>query len=77
MYNFFTEHHPELIKVMEQQPDSAVIGCPIKAPNGAITRENDDITQFLERVKRFNEEWVREGHRWGDNTNNVSATVSV
>jgi hypothetical protein len=77
MYNFFTEHHPELIKVMDQQPDSAVIGCPIKAPNGAITRENDDITQFLERVKRFNEEWVREGHRWGDNTNNVSATVSV
>jgi ribonucleoside-diphosphate reductase alpha chain len=31
----------------------------------------------LERIKRWNVEWVRSGHVSGDNTNNVSATVSV
>jgi ribonucleoside-diphosphate reductase alpha chain len=32
---------------------------------------------LLERIKKFNLEWVKNGHRKGDNTNNVSATVSV
>jgi len=33
--------------------------------------------ELLERTKKFNVEWVREGHRKGANTNNVSATISV
>ena len=32
---------------------------------------------MLERVKKFNIEWVKKGHRKGANTNNVSATVSI
>ena len=32
---------------------------------------------MLERVKKFNLEWVKKGHRKGANTNNVSATVSI
>ncbi len=31
----------------------------------------------LERVKRFSTEWINPGHVEGDNTHNVSATISV
>lgn len=77
LYNFFTEHYPELIKVMDYDPNSAVIGIPQIAPTTATLRENENAIQMLERVKKFNIEWVQAGHRRGPNTNNVSATVSV
>ena len=35
------------------------------------------VVELLERIKRFSLEWVKPGHRKGDNTHNVSATVSV
>lgn len=75
LYNYFTKYHPELIKIMDYDKKSAVIGIPQKAPDTAILRENETALQMLERVKRFNIEWVKQGHRSGDNTNNVSATV--
>ena len=31
----------------------------------------------LERVKKFSQEWILPGHLKGDNTHNVSATISV
>ncbi len=77
LFNFFAEKHPLLIKVMDYDPKSAVIGIPMKAPNNAILRENENALTMLERVKKFNVEWVKQGHRRGPNTNNVSATVSI
>ncbi len=77
LYNFFTTHYPALIKVMEYDPNSAVIGIPQEAPTTAIIREEETALQLLERVNTFNLDWVRKGHRRGPNTNNVSATVSV
>lgn len=77
LYKFFSEYHPELIKIMDYDPHSAVIGIPVEAPSTAITRENETTMDLLERVKKFNIEWVQEGHRRGPNTNNVSATISV
>lgn len=77
LYNYFTEKHPNLIKVMDQDPSSAVIGFPIKAPEGSITRDDETALQFLDRIEKFNKEWVRAGHVSGDNTNNVSATINV
>ena len=32
---------------------------------------------LLERIRKFNTEWVRNGYRNGCNANNVSATVSI
>jgi ribonucleoside-diphosphate reductase alpha chain len=32
---------------------------------------------LLERVKHFNREWVKVGHNNGQNTHNISATVSI
>lgn len=77
LYNFFNEFHPELIKVMDYDPNSAVIGIPLEAPATGIMRENETAIEMLERVKTFNQDWVRAGHRSGSNFNNVSATVSI
>ena len=77
LYNYFINNHPELIKVMEYDPKSAVIGIPCNAPEGATLREDENAVKMLKRVKRYNLEWVRSGHRRGPNTNNVSATVSI
>ena len=77
LYNFFAIYHPQLIKIMDYDPHSAVIGIPVKAPESAIIRTNESTFDLLERVKRFNLEWVRAGHIKGPNTNNVSATISV
>jgi len=77
VYNYFTSTHPELIKIMDQDPTSAVIGFPIKAPEGSILRDEESALQFLDRVEKFNTEWVKTGHVSGDNTNNVSATINI
>lgn len=77
IYNHFSRNHPDLIKDMDHQADSAVIGIPQKAPDIAILRENETALDMLHRVRDFNLEWVHEGHRRGPNTNNVSATVSI
>src|SRR5690606_16802329 len=47
-----------------------------KAPEGSIFRHESPL-QLLERVRKFNTEWVRGGHRDGQNTHNVSVTVSI
>ncbi len=54
----------------------AVISVPQSAPEGSIVR-TENVMDMLERVKKFNLQWVRKGHRKGANTNNVSATVSI
>jgi ribonucleoside-triphosphate reductase len=77
LFVYFSENHPELIKVMDYDPNSAVIGTPQYAPEYALMREDETAIDMLERVKMFNEEWVREGYRSGQNHNNVSATVSI
>ena len=33
--------------------------------------------ELLDRIRKFNTEWVRNGYRNGSNANNVSATVSI
>lgn len=76
LYNYFNENHPSLIKVMDKDILSAVIGIPQIAPENSILREDETALSLLERVKRFNIEWVKKGHKRGPNTNNVSATIS-
>jgi ribonucleoside-triphosphate reductase len=77
LYNYFANNHPELIKIMEYDPNSAVIGIPIKAPDNALLREDETAISMLERVKTYNVNWVQKGYRSGPNHNNVSATVSI
>lgn len=66
----------EYIETDVTNPDQYVVSIPQKAPEGSILR-TESALDLLERIKKFNIEWVKAGHRSGDNTNNVSATVSM
>ena len=77
LYTHLAIHHPELVEDEYFKPTiQAVISVPQKAPENAILR-TESALELLERVRRFNVEWVRKGHRRGANTNNVSATISI
>lgn len=77
IYSYLSIYHPELVEDEFFRPhDTAVITIPQKAPEGSILR-HESVFQMLERVKKVSQEWVRSGHRTGQNTHNVSATVSI
>jgi ribonucleoside-diphosphate reductase alpha chain len=77
LYTHLAINHPELVEDEYFKPTiQAVISVPQKAPEGAILR-TESALEMLERVRKFNTEWVKKGHRRGANTNNVSATVSI
>jgi len=77
MYSHLAINHPELVEDEYFRPhDTAVIGIPQKAPDTAIFRTESPI-QLLERVKKVHGEWVKPGHRSGNNSHNVSATISI
>jgi ribonucleoside-triphosphate reductase (thioredoxin) len=77
IYTHLSINHPELVEDDFFKPTiQAVISVPQKAPEGSILR-TEDVMDMLERVKKFNTQWVKKGHRKGANTNNVSATVSI
>jgi len=77
IYSYLVINHPELIEDEYFRPhDTAVITIPQKAPEGSILRY-ESVFQMLERVKKVSKEWIKPGHRSGQNTHNVSATVSI
>ena len=77
IYSYLSTNHPELVEDEYFRPhDTAVISIPQKAPEGAIMRFESPF-QLLDRIKRVHLEWVKPGHRSGNNTHNVSATVSL
>jgi ribonucleoside-diphosphate reductase alpha chain len=74
---FMEVNHPELCEDDVLRPkDTLCVRIPIKAPEGSIFRTETAI-DTLERVKKFATEWVLPGHVNGDNTHNVSATISI
>jgi ribonucleoside-diphosphate reductase alpha chain len=77
IYSYLVANHPELVEDDFFKPTiQAVISVPQRAPQGSILR-TENVMDMLERVKKFNTQWVKKGHRKGANTNNVSATVSI
>jgi ribonucleoside-diphosphate reductase alpha chain len=77
LYRYMQENFPDLIEDCYFKPHiEAVMSFPQKAPAGAILR-TESFMDLLERVKKFNTEWVRSGHRSGDNYHNVSCTISL
>ena len=77
IYSYLAIYHPELIEDEYFRPhDTAVISIPQKAPAGAILR-NESPIDLLERIKRVHKDWIKPGHRTGQNSHNVSATVSI
>jgi ribonucleoside-triphosphate reductase len=77
IYTYLTIHHPELVEDDFFKPESqAVISIPQRAPNDGILRHETSL-ELLERVKDIYNRWIVPGHRTGNNTHNVSCTVSV
>jgi ribonucleoside-diphosphate reductase alpha chain len=77
IYNYLAINHPELIEDEIFRPnETAVISIPQKAPKGAVTR-HESALNMLERVKAIYSRWIKPGHIDGQNTHNVSATVSL
>jgi ribonucleoside-diphosphate reductase alpha chain len=77
IYTYLNINHPELVQDEYFRPhDTAVISVPQKAPAGSILR-TESALDLLERVKLFYKGWIKPGHRTGQNTHNISATISI
>jgi ribonucleoside-triphosphate reductase len=77
IYNYLKLHNPDLVQDEYFRPhDTAVIEIPQSAPIGSILR-TESAFDLLKRVKQVATEWVKQGHRTGSNTHNVSATISL
>lgn len=77
IYQYLFLYHPELLEDEFFRPtETSVISIPISAPPGSIIRTESPM-DLLDRVKKFNLEWIKPGHRSGENTHNVSATINL
>ena len=77
IYTYLTIRHPELVEDDFFKPESqAVISIPQRAPADGILRHETSI-ELLERVRDIYNRWIVPGHIQGNNTHNVSCTVSV
>jgi ribonucleoside-diphosphate reductase alpha chain len=78
LYTYLKIYNPELLEDDVFAPHTqAVISVPVSAPVGSTTRSSENAIEFLERVKLVHEKWIKPGHVSGDNTHNVSATVTI
>ena len=79
LYFYAKEKIPSFVEDSLYDDYSAFLAFPIKAPENQHTvfRHSETANEFLDRVKRYNVEWIKAGHRRGANSNNVSATLSV
>jgi hypothetical protein len=77
LYTYLSIYHPNMIEDDALNSNQVVFSVPVAAPEGAITRSSESAIDFLERVKFLHGAWIKPGHNFGDNTHNVSATVTV
>lgn len=77
LYKYLSENHPEILEDdFFDRAGTSIISIPVKAPAGSILRSESPF-DLLERVKKFHTEWILGGHIKGDNTHNVSVTISI
>lgn len=76
LYKYLQESNPSLIEDDVFNSEGAIIMIPQKAPDNSILRD-ESAMDLISRIELFNLQWVKKGHNNGDNTNNVSATVSL
>jgi ribonucleoside-diphosphate reductase alpha chain len=77
IYKYLLETVPNLIEDEYFRPhDTAVLSVPQKAPENSILRSESPI-DILNRVKLIHDQWIKPGHVSGQNTHNVSATISI
>lgn len=67
---------PDLVEDDLFSATGVVVTIPQESPKGAILRSNETAETLLNRALFYQKNWVKEGHRSGDNTHNVSVTIS-
>lgn len=67
---------PELWELDVTDNSRVVIGLPVQSPRGSRTR-HESAMELISRTTRQNVEWIRSGHRSGENYNNQSVTLSL
>jgi ribonucleoside-diphosphate reductase alpha chain len=77
LYQYMVDNFPSLIEDCNFKPHiEAVMSFPQKAPEGSMLR-TENYKDLLERVRRWNLEWIANGHNSGKNKHNVSCTISL
>ena len=77
LYSYMVDNFPALIEDCHFKPHlEAVMSFPQKAPEGSMLR-TESYQDLLERVRRWNLEWIGSGHNYGNNKHNVSCTISL
>lgn len=67
---------PDLVEDDMFSPSGIVVTIPQESPLTAITRNDESADSILDRVLFYNENWVKQGYRTGDNQHNVSCTIN-
>ena len=57
--------------------DNLVVSVPCSFDDKTITRNNESALELLDRVLYIANNWIVPGHGYGENTHNVSCTLSV
>lgn len=65
----------EFIEEDQFVPSNLIVSVPYTMSK-AIIREEEPAVRFMNRCAKIYQEWIEPSHRKGDNTHNVSATVS-
>lgn len=73
---YFAVQIPDLVVEDKFDPDGVILELPQKSPRASILR-TETALGTLERLKFFRRNWVEPGHDNGENSHNVSCTVSV
>jgi ribonucleoside-triphosphate reductase (thioredoxin) len=68
--------NPEIIEDDVFNPHQIVVAIPKRAPDEAVTR-GEGALALLERVGKYNDDWIRPGNNYGGMTNNISATINI
>lgn len=77
IYNYLKGTIPDFVIDDAERPhDTGVLEIPVRSPRGGILRGETAI-ELLQRVRKFNTEWIGSGHIEGANRHNVSCTISV
>ena len=76
VYDYVKSQVPDLLEDDVYSDNTAVLSLPVKSPDGALFRDEGALS-MLERIKEYYVDWVLPGHRSGENTHNISCTVSV
>lgn len=68
---------PDLVEQDVTSADTIVVTIPQESPKGSIGREDSSALKLFNNAIMYNQHWIQPSHQSGENTHNVSVTLSV